>query len=158
MSLKASQVNGSHVNSGETDSWQNLRTEVGQQLEQTRQQLKEINLFLEQSQIEVNRLTHRNATATGNLQKIHAHFDSLPREEIRAAYEATMDAQQRLFVMRGQLEKLQSDQLHLQHQLTLLDQISKLMENGQSPDAKPASRIATVEFLEMLIQAQEAER
>ena len=158
MSLEGSQVNGSHVNSGETDSWQNLRTEVGQQLEQTRQQLKEINLFLEQSQIEVNRLTHRNATATGNLQKIHAHFDSLPREEIRAAYEATLDTQQRLFIMRGQLEKLQSDQIHLQRQLTLLDQLSKLMENGQSRNAISTSRIATVEFLEMLIQAQEAER
>ena len=158
MSLKGSQVSGSPVNSGETDSWQNLRAEVGQQLEQSRQQLKEINLFLEQSQIEVNRLTQRNATATGNLQKIHAQFDSLPREEIRAAYEATLDAQQRLFVMRGQLEKLQSDQVHLQHRLTLLDQMSKLMENEQSPNAMPASRIATVEFLEMLIQAQEAER
>ena len=151
-------LEGSQVNSGETDSWQNLRAEVDQQLEQTRLQLKEINLFLEQSKIEVNRLTQRNTIATGNLQKIHTQFDSLPRDEIRAAYEATLDTQQRLLVMRGQLEKLQSDQVHLQHQLTLLDQMSKLMESGQSPNVKPVSRIATVEFLEMLIQAQEAER
>ena len=158
MNLEGSQVNGSQVTSSDIDPWQNLRIEVGQQLDQTRLQLKEINLFLEQSQIEVNRLTQRNAIATGNLQKVHAQIDSLPREEIRAAYEATLDAQQRLFVMRGQLEKLQSDQVHLQQRMKLLDQISEVMVDEQSPNAMPTNRIATVEFLEMLIQAQEAER
>jgi hypothetical protein len=33
-------------------------------------------------------------------------FESLPRDEIRAAYDSSLDAQQRLFVMRGQAEKI----------------------------------------------------
>jgi two-component system sensor histidine kinase DegS len=45
---------------------------------------------------------------------LHTNFDTVPREDIREGYEAQQDAQQRLFTMRGQLEKLQSDQRNLQ--------------------------------------------
>lgn len=36
-------------------------------------------------------------------------------DEMKMAYDFALDAQQRLFVMRGQLEKLQNDKAHLEN-------------------------------------------
>jgi two-component system sensor histidine kinase DegS len=138
--------------------WQQLKGEITDRLDQSRKELKEIALLLEQSQLEVNKLTQRNATATGQLQRIHMQFESLPREEIRAAYDLALDAQQRLFVMRGQVEKLQSDYNHLKRFVDLMDKVAVYISNEEPSPRRPRSATATVELLEMLIQAQEAER
>ena len=68
-----------------------------------------------------------------------------------------LEAQQRLFVMRGQMEKLQSEQMHLRNYLDRLEQLkanfveTPLLDDGQEgPDA--------AELIESVIQAQEAER
>jgi len=137
---------------------QHLKVEITEQLDQSRKELKEIALLLEQSQLEVNKLTQRNATATGQLQRIHMQFDSLPREEIRMAYDAYLDTQQRLFVMRGQVEKLQSDYNHLKRFVDLMNKVGDYISNEEPTLRRPRSATATVELLEMLIQAQEAER
>ena len=64
--------------------------------------LKEITLMLEQSRVELSKLTQRNAAVTAHLQQIHNQIGKLPPEEIRTVYDSALDAQQRLFVMRGQ--------------------------------------------------------
>ncbi len=91
------------------DIWAALKEQIQTDLEQSRRELKEIALMLEQSQLEVNKLAQRNASITAHMQQMHAQFDTLPRADIRMTYDSALDAQQRLFVMRGQLEKLQSD-------------------------------------------------
>lgn len=135
-----------------------LQQEIEEKLDQARRQLKEVNLLIEQSQFEVSKLTQRNATATGILTRVQSQFDNLPREEIRAAYDAALDAQQRLFLMRGQLEKLQTDQVHLSFLIETLESI--LIHLGDHLNKSDTRRraAATSELLEMLIQAQEAER
>lgn len=137
---------------------QAFRAAIAEQLDTTQQELQEIEMLLEQSQLEVNRLTQRNATATGNLQRIHMHFDTLPREEIRTAYEAALDAQQRLFVLRSQVEKLQSDQSKLQRLADVLEQFLSFLEREQPTIPKKRSQVATAELLESMINAQESER
>src|SRR3989337_2907396 len=81
--------------------WDQIRAELAEQLDQTRNELREINLMLEQSQVEIGRLTQRNASATGELQRVQLQFDTMPREDIKIAYEAALESQQRLFLMRG---------------------------------------------------------
>ena len=54
-------------------------------------------------------MTQRNASITGNLQQILAQIETVPRADIRNAYSNAMDAQQRFLVMRGQLDKLQTE-------------------------------------------------
>ena len=81
-----------------------MQEKISEQLETTKQSYQEITMLSEQSELEVNKLTQRNATATANLQKVQSQFERIPREEIRSAYDATLDAQQRLFVLRGQVE------------------------------------------------------
>lgn len=140
--------------------WGALQNDVQDELDQAQRELKEIALMLEQSQIEVDRLVQRNASISGRLQQLQAQFDSVPRADIRTAYDAALESQQRLFVMRGQSDKLQSDQTHLSRYIKLLQRVSTLLQQGppEPPNQAAKSAAATAEKLETMIQAQEAER
>jgi len=142
----------------EHNPWETLKTELKTELDQYRQEQQEITLMLDQSQLEVTKLTQRNASITANLQQVQTHFDSLPRNDIRSSYDTALDAQQRLFVMRGQLEKLQSDHNHLTRQIALLDRMLQILENGLPKEGRLRSSSETTETVERMIQAQEAER
>ena len=126
-------------------------------LDETNRSLREVTLMIEQSQVEVGKLTQRNAAITAHLQRIQSQGNIADIEEVKMAYSSALDAQQRLFVMRGQLEKLQSDQSHLEQYSTSLKDILALLRSrdvslsGQMPKSQPAG-------MEMIIQAQEAER
>ena len=74
--------------------------------EQTQRDLKEIDILIKQSAAEVERLAQRNSQVTAYTRQLQTNFETLPREDIKEAYEAMNDVQQRLFTMRGQLEKL----------------------------------------------------
>jgi two-component system sensor histidine kinase DegS len=136
--------------------WDDFQHDIVADAEQSQRAFKEINLMLEQSQIELNKLAQRNTAITVHLQQVQTQLESLPRTDIRVAYESALDAQQRLFVMRGQLEKLQSDQANLKRYIDLLNRIQSLIEKGKPVNsAKPNSNSTS---LEMLINAQESER
>jgi len=70
--------------------------------EQTEKELAEIDILVKQSSAEVERLTQRNTRVANYLGQLQTNFDTI-----------LINAQQRLFTMRGQLEKLQSDQRNL---------------------------------------------
>ena len=74
------------------------------------------------------------------------------------AYDLALDAQQRLFVMRGQVEKLQSDQSHLTRYIEALDSVVKMLEQGTPTSTTGKGGSGTLEMIEMTIQAQESER
>jgi len=114
-------------------------------------------LMLEQSQVEVEKLSQRNATITMHLQQVEDKLETTPVAEIQNAYNSALDAQQRLVVMRSQLEKLQSDQNHLDRYLSLLKNVKNALEggNGEGSALDGGGRMATAE---MMIQAQETER
>ncbi len=135
------------------DPLQRIQTE----LEEVSRSLKEITLMLEQSRGEVSKLTQRNAAITAHLQQIQSQLEKTPPQEIRMAYDSALDVQQRLFVMRGQLEKLQSDQAHLERLKTLLESLREGLEGGGSGRAT-GGRSGALETVEMLVDAQEAER
>jgi len=135
-----------------------MQEKIVERLATARQEFQEIVMLHEQSELEVNKLTQRNATTTANLQRAHSQFERIPREEIRSAYDAAMDAQQRLFVIRGQVEKLRSDRDHLKREIELLEMIERILSQEPVSIKDPKSAYATVGLLEMLIQAQEAER
>lgn len=142
----------------EEDIWGQLQAALQQEAEQCRRELKEIALMLEQSQVEVSKLAQRNASINAHLQQVQAQFDSLPRPDIRMAYDSALDAQQRLFVMRGQLEKLQSDQAHLTRILSVIEKVLQALEGGAPGAAGGPAGSAAAEMVEVMIQAQEGER
>jgi two-component system sensor histidine kinase DegS len=130
---------------------------IQSELDHSRKALKEVTMMLEQSQTELAKLTQRSSAITGHLQTVQAQFDTMPRPDIKAAYNAALDAQQRLLVMRGQLEKLQGDQNHLKRYVQLLDQSQGMLNDGVLAKSG-RGRNSGSQVLEMVIKAQEAER
>lgn len=139
-------------------AWGALREELRLELEQAQREIKEISLLLEQSQLEVNKLAQRNASINARLQQVQTQFDSLPRQDIRASYDAALDAQQRLFVMRGQIEKLQSDRAHIERNKSNIERMINAIDSFSQESSTAKSNKGVGEVLEMLVQAQEAER
>jgi|Deesub1362A_J573_1020465.scaffolds.fasta_scaffold01331_7 two-component system sensor histidine kinase DegS len=129
-----------------------------QELEQVETGLKEIELLVAQSQGEVEKLAQRNATITAKLHQIQAQFESLPREDILATYDAAQDAQQRLFTMRGQLEKLQSDQANLERYRDFIARTLELLEGGVRPERRQVVETKGSNVIEQIVTAQEEER
>lgn len=140
------------------DAVDEYQRQIESDLEQTQRTLKEVSLMLEQSQVELSKLTQRNASVTGHLQQVQAQFDSLPRVEIRSAYNSALDTQQRLLVMRGQLEKLQSDQSYLKRLITLFDVIRQFLQTQNRSQRGGKGARSNMAILEMVINAQESER
>lgn len=128
------------------------RQSIQAELDETNRALKEVTLMLEQSRVEVGKLTQRNAAITAHLQQVQAQLDKVSSEEIRMAYDSALDAQQRLFVMRGQLEKLQSDQAHLERYKSVLERLLAQLAGGSKGGKNEMTSV------EMLVNAQEAER
>jgi two-component system, NarL family, sensor histidine kinase DegS len=125
------------------------------ELQETQRALREISLMIEQSQSEVSKLAQRNASITAHLQQVQGKLDQTPPQEIRMAYEAALDAQQRLFVMRGQLDKLRGEKEHLERYASSLERLRATPGRYGSTPAAGGSRVAEIE---MVVNAQEAER
>src|SRR5512139_3646556 len=94
----------------------------GAELEETERAIREISLMIEQSQGEVTKLSQRNAAITTHLQQMQSQLDKMSTGEVRSIYDSALDAQQRLLVMRGQLEKLQNEKQHLERFKSTLGQ------------------------------------
>jgi two-component system sensor histidine kinase DegS len=109
--------------------------------EQTQNELREIDVLIKQSSAEVERLAQRHAQANNYIRQLQSNFDTIPREDIREGFEAVVNAQQRLFTMRGQLEKLQSDQRNLERLADLQRRLMKVTDTiGVLPSARPGKR------------------
>lgn len=131
----------------------NLQTE----LEETQRALREITLMIEQSQGELSKLSQRNAAITTHLQQVQNQLDKMPPQEIRNAYDSALDAQQRLFVMRGQLEKLQSEKSHLERFKSTIEQARGSLAAGSVSSSVGGTK-SPLASVEMLVNAQETER
>jgi len=133
--------------------------DVKSELEETQRALQETTLMIEQSQGEVAKLTQRNAAITTHLQQVQNQISDMPVEEIRMAYDSALDAQQRLFVMRGQLEKLQSDKAHLERYKGALANLENGKQDSSASSVQASSMgKGSLASVEMLVNAQEAER
>lgn len=135
-----------------------------QELEQTQRTLRELAVLIQQSAGEVEKLTQRYTQATNRVRQIQANIDTWPRDDIRAAYEALQDAQQRLFTMRGQLEKQQSDRTHLERYAQLLQRVLDLLEERPQIPKVPTAPLPAADtegglpVIVRIVEAQEIER
>ena len=130
--------------------------DIQSELDETDGSLREITLMIEQSQDEVGKLTQRNAAITAHLQQIQSDVSNMSAEEIRSYYDSALEAQQRLLVMRGQLDKLQNDKMHLERYKVILYQASD--SSSQDSLAVNSSKRSELANIEMMVNAQEAER
>ncbi len=124
------------------------------ELEQAQSELKEISRMVDQSRGEVEKLVQRNAAITAHLRQVQGNLENLPRSDIKTAYEAAQDSQQRLFTMRGQLEKFQGDQAHLERLVTHFRTVLTSLQTAGGGEVVEAGAPAIVQ----VVEAQEAER
>lgn len=136
--------------------FEDARKSIQVEFDESGRALRDVTLMLEQSQVEVLKLSQRNAAITAHLQQIQSQGGGVSVEEMRMAYDSALDVQQRLFVMRGQLEKLKGDQAHQQQYRSLLEKVMALLDKPVETGTGPSKSAAA--SIESIIQAQEAER
>jgi len=141
-----------------TDPIQDLLAETQDELEQVSREVKEISLLVEQSRTDVSRLAQRHATISNQLRNLQLNFDTVPRADIKSAYEAAQDAQQRLFTLRGQLDKFQSDQTNLERYLAHLKKTLSVLQSIGTGAAHANGDGGGPSAIVRVIEAQEAER
>jgi two-component system, NarL family, sensor histidine kinase DegS len=125
------------------------------ELTETQRALREVTLMIEQSQGELSKITQRNTAITSHLQQSQKQAGNI--DEIKMAYDSALDAQQRLFVMRGQLEKLQNDKTHLEKYKAILEQTLEVGINSSGSTSSASSK-SEMAGIEMIVNAQESER
>ena len=141
-----------------TENLADEELDLQKELEEATKALREITLMIEQSKGEMTKLTQRNTAITTHLQQVQSQIAVMPPQEIRTAYDSALDAQQRLFVMRGQLEKLQAEKTHLERLLAVLNRASVMPFSGSASSTTSSSPKGTLANVEMLVNAQETER
>jgi len=140
------------------ESFEQFLEECTEEQERTQRELKEIDLLVQQTTGEVERLTQRNAQVTNRLRQIESTIDTVPREDIREAYAAVLETQQRLFTMQGQLEKLQSNQRHMSRYLDMLRGVLVLSDQDDyEPQVSDEGELSQP-LVVRIIEAQERER
>ncbi|MFW6182172.1 MAG: sensor histidine kinase [Chloroflexota bacterium] len=144
---------------GEDLTFQAFLEETHKEYEQTQQQLREIDVLIKQSAAEVERLAQRNAQVSNYVRQLQTNFDTIPREDIREGYEAQQNAQQRLFTMRGQLEKLQSDQRNLERLAEFQRRLLELSEAmGAMPEIRGSRHARDQSNVVRVVQVEESAR
>lgn len=142
------------------NNWQQLLDNHHQEYNKIRNELKEVDMLIQQTSAEVERLVQTNARTASKVRQMEAQFDTYPREDIKSTYSKMLQSQQRLFTMRGQLEKLQSDQKNLTRLYEVLGEIMEQATPEESGGSeKPSTEPTSVEALVIsTIEAQERER
>jgi two-component system sensor histidine kinase DegS len=138
--------------------------QTSEEYETIQKELKEVDILIKQSTTEVEKLAQRNAQLTNKLRSMEANIDTVPRQDIKEIYNAAQEAQMRLFMMRGQVEQLQSRQEHMKKFSESLKQILDVSQGiVAAADGGPVSRSSNGGDSEgssivKIINAQESER
>jgi two-component system sensor histidine kinase DegS len=147
------------------DGTVNMLEEMRREYDKVQRQLDEMESLIEQSRLDVNKLTQRNQSIGNRLRYIEDNFDTVPRSDIRSVYDSALDNTRRLLSIRGQLEKLESDQNALERLRTLLEDMINFLEqidpDSLKQDGSPKKETESgmgPGMIVRIIDAQEAER
>ncbi len=136
---------------------------ITQEMKRIKDKLVEIRGQIEQMQREVDRAQQKNDDINDELQVVQYNIETVPRQDIRAKYDAAMDARMRLTTMRSQLEKSNSDREQLERQQALLAQLLNQVQGvetlGSGVEAAPtAGTTKGPANIVRIVQAQEEEK
>jgi two-component system sensor histidine kinase DegS len=145
-----------------------LEADTRRELEQTREQLNEIQLLLQQSANEADKLAQREAAITSRVRDMEINLENYSRSDIKTLYTTAHEVGLRLFMMRSQVEQLQMRQEHVKERQSHLGVILGLLTSmgGVLPQTQPAlapatpapEAVAAATGLKTVIEAQESER
>lgn len=129
---------------------------------ETQNELEQIEILLQQTTGEVQKLDQRTAQVANRVRHIESNLNSYPREDIKEAYSASQTAQLRLTMLRSQAEQLQVKKEGLQNQAEMLRTFLDLA-NEIPALSTPGARLGTPtvgpdSVIMRIIDAQEGER
>lgn len=130
---------------------------IEQKIQAAEQKLAGVTTKIQQSQAEVDKLAQRNIANSTKIKNVKDKTEEFSSAAVRDTYDEALDAQQRLFVMRGQMDKLKSEQVHLQETIMELQDMTEFLSRTPLLEAGE-TEINPAEFIESVIQAQEVER
>ena len=125
-------------------------------------ELHEVEVLLEQTTSEVQKLDQRTAQVANKVRHIETNLNSYPREDIKEAYSASQASQLRLVMLRSQAEQLQAKKANLEGLaewlrsfLDVADHIPGLSGPGEG---LTTSSLGADSVIMRIIEAQESER
>lgn len=148
-----------------------LLAEFKAEYEKIQARVKENQTLIEQTQHEVNRMRERSVAVSAQLSRVEGNFDTIPRADIKTAYEGALDTRTRLLTMQGQLEKAKATLEELQYFEQLVGRLLNLTQ-GIAPEMLPAiaghsspgsptpsgTGTLSLEAIISMVEAQETER
>lgn len=133
-------MDDSQRNNPEQNTAGSIKEMIQSEIRSSQNAINESTLALEKMRQDVNRLTQRNTDISTHIQQTVEKLESIPRGDIKLAYENALDAQKRYLLTRGQIEKIQNDQerwLHYQDSLIKIDNYLKSgMDTGSGKTAE----------------------
>lgn len=147
-----------------------LLSDIKETIAEIEARIKENNSILEQSRLEVDRLQQKNVNISARLQRVEMEFDTVPRQDIKSAYEESIEIRTRLISMRSQLEKLEDNRDHLEEFRDSLKYVLNNVQGVQIERAAGASAVSGMaeagsqrltlagEQIVRIVEAQESER
>lgn len=150
------------------DNKERLIEGLRDKIENMESRLTENEISIEQHQLEVERLQQRSVHVSHQLKRVEDNFETIPRPDIKVAYDDAIETRTRLLNMRGQLEKLQDIQNYLsqfrddlqeiQDLLAGVDRASITASGGMNQAGEGGGRSLAAEQIVRIVEAQEAER
>jgi two-component system sensor histidine kinase DegS len=150
------------------DRFAAIEAETRRELDQSREQLSEIQLLLQQSANEADKLAQREGAITSRVRDMEINLENYSRSDVKALYTSAHEVGLRLFMMRSQVEQLQMRHEHIKERQAQLGLILSLLQSGLSaPAPAPATPAAAAPMpllpggahdLTAMIEAQESER
>jgi two-component system sensor histidine kinase DegS len=141
-----------------------MLAQINNEVEMLARRIRENTSLIEQSRLEVSRLQQRQVQLDSQLQRVKESLDTLPRQDIRIAYEEAGESNRRLLTMRAQLERLQEGQAQLEHYHDLLKNLAEVLTEanlsmgGAGGQAQRQTMGLAGETIVRIVQAQEQER
>lgn len=147
-----------------------LAIECRDELSQGTQAIQEIELLIRQTQQEVERLAQREINQSSRVREIENSLESFSRSDIHDVLVASHEIQMRLFMMRSQMEQLESRRDSIRQQqdrlriLLDLAEINRDQEKQATEEDRTRALSGTAGFSNSadlathIIQARETER
>ena len=149
------------------DPKEQLLEDLRETVESIDARLKENETIIEQNRAEVERLQQKSVNVSAQIKRVEENFDTVPRQDIKVAYESAIETRTRLVSMRGQLEKLEDNQRYMEEYRDKLDQVLAMLGSvtlggaiSSSGDGAGMVRKLSLggEQIVRIVEAQEAER
>jgi two-component system sensor histidine kinase DegS len=129
---------------------------------ETQNEIREVEVRLEQTSSEAEKLDQRTSQTTNKLRHIEANLNGYAREDIKEAYCASQASQVRLVMLRSQLEQLQARKENLRN---LADWLRNFLDAAEavpglsgSREGLAASPVGADNVMMRIIEAQEGDR